>query len=251
MEFLQPGASRGQAVQPHEALLFHNHKIMSTLDLSISTTDAVNQNQSLSHAQMDAIGSFDENCQQKTIQEEENDDMEALNKVTVSVGQDLEIESHLPLSALPLTALEIAEGDDGLNESDIDEDLERLLSDSVAVQRKKIAKNKCCFSCTTRLIGNHTIFCGEYFDKTGWGIVGPHWFGPGCVLAIVAASSYHFFVKALEVGPLSLTVCVLFALSTTYHLIDTAFRDPGICMDTIRPTNAKNASDYIWCDFCR
>lgn len=221
---------------------------MSTSDLSITTEDALNQCQSLSHAQMDAIGHFDENCQQKTIHEEENDDVEALNEVVpASACNDLEDNSPVP----SFSALEIAEAGDEINETDIDEDLERLLGDSVTVQRKKLAKNKCCFSCTTRLIGNHTIFCGEYFDKTGWGILGPHWFGPGCVLVIVAASSYHFFIKALEVGPLSFTVCVLFALSTTYHLIDTAFRDPGICMDTVRPTNVKNASDYIWCDFCR
>jgi len=219
----------------------------------------VNQRKTLNHAEMDAIGLLDHTIQEVRMETDVEGDMEASYEVDDSTFAALRSTST-PLDGTvcgedscpaPMSAMEIAEGDDELDESDIDQDLERLLGDSAAVQQKKQSSRKrgCC-SCNTRLVGNHTIVCGDYFDKTDWGVVGPHWYGPACVLAIVAWASFHFIVKALSIGPLTVSMCAIFALATTYNLIDTAFRNPGICTDKVRPEKVRNAADYIWCDFC-
>jgi hypothetical protein len=235
-------------------LSFKPALIMSIADVLAAKTSAGNQRASFTHAQMDAIGGFDDKNQEIgiVVDAEIGEDLEApindgsTDVLTTELGDET-VEDSNPT---PMSVMEISEEADD-EESDIDEDLTRLLGDTVAsVTQKKQKKGGCC-SCKTRIIGNQTIVCGDYFDKTGWGVVGPQWFGPGCVIAIVAWASVHFIRKALGIGPLTTSMCAIFAVATTYNLIDTAFRDPGICMDKVRPANAKNPADYIWCDFCR
>jgi hypothetical protein len=218
---------------------------------------AKDQRGSFTHEQMDAIGGFGERNEGTggVVDEEIGEDLEVpVNDGSTAVlTTQLADETVEDSNPTPMSVMEISEelDDDDDEESDIDEDLTRLLGDTVAsVKHKKKNKAGCC-SFRTRIIGNQTIVCGDSFEKTGWGVVGPQWFGPGCVIAIVAWASVHFIRKALRIGPVTTSMCAIFAVATTYNLIDTAFRDPGICMDQVRPANVKNSADYIWCDFCR
>ncbi len=219
----------------------------SDLPAAITTKTSVSQRRTLTHAEMDAIGNVDDNNFQKGNIGEK--DVEVATDATTAETIDTPPHDSSPS---PMVAMEISESDDQLESEDIDEDLERLLGDSIKRQAQPSRKKKrgCC-SCKTRLVGNHTIVCGDYFDKTGWGIVSPQWFGPGCVVAIVAWASFHFLISSWNIGPVTTAICAIFALSTLYNLVDTAFRDPGICMDKVRPENTKDAADYVWCDFCR
>jgi DHHC palmitoyltransferase len=104
-------------------------------------------------------------------------------------------------------------------------------------------------------VGNMNILFPEYFHSSGWGVVGPHFFGPVCVWFILLGAS-HLCVRAVYrhgLGTPSLVVCYLFLALSTYRLTDVSLRDPGICLDREIPSHVtpEQADRYRFCDRCR
>ncbi len=105
-------------------------------------------------------------------------------------------------------------------------------------------------------VGNMTILFPEYFHSSGWGVVGPHSFGPACVWLIIVGSS-HLCIQSVyrhELGIGSVIICYLFMALSTYRLTDVSLRDPGICLDKDIPATVvgtDRAGQYRFCDRCQ
>jgi hypothetical protein len=102
-------------------------------------------------------------------------------------------------------------------------------------------------------IGNMEILFPEYFESSGWGVLGPQWFGPVCVWLLLVLASHFCIHKATSLGLGSVILCYMFFGASTYLLTDVSFRDPGICLykeipETVAPSER---SQWRWCDFCR
>jgi hypothetical protein len=136
-----------------------------------------------------------------------------------------------------------------VTDEDNDDDLEALLGTTVTVETTRKKKKSSAYCCESRRVGNVVIICRGSHERTGFGIIGPHWFGPPCVLVLLGWASEFFVTKAARIGPISTSICLLFLASTVYYLVDTAFRDPGIVAGQPPPQNV-NLADYRWCDFC-
>lgn len=102
-------------------------------------------------------------------------------------------------------------------------------------------------------IGNMQIFFPEYFQTSGWGVLGPQWFGPTCVWLILAVVTHFCINKAMVLGPGSVVFCFIFFGASTYLLTDVSLRDPGICLHKQVPAtvSSSEASQWRWCDFCQ
>lgn len=103
-----------------------------------------------------------------------------------------------------------------------------------------------------RPIGNMQILFPEYFDTSGWGVLGPQWFGPACVWGLLVLASHFCINKAGHLGTGSVIFCYVFFGASTYLLTDVSLRDPGICLhkhipETVTPSEM---SQWKWCDFC-
>jgi hypothetical protein len=98
-------------------------------------------------------------------------------------------------------------------------------------------------------IGNMTILFPQYFHATsngggGWGVLGPHPFGPVCVWLILVVSS-HLCIASIyhhQLGYGSVLICYMFMALSTYRLTDVSLRDPGICLDKENPSIEQNSS---------
>ena len=156
-----------------------------------------------------------------------NDGVQPADREPLNVGEPMEIEQ---------------------TRSEEDDDLEALLGDSAnSTSETTVRKKKTGGCCGSKRVGNVVILCQGCHSRTGFGIVGPHWFGPPCVLFIVAWASHHFVHKATLIGPISTAICVFLMLGTITNLLATSFKDPGVVLG--RPAEA-DLSDYRWCDFC-
>jgi hypothetical protein len=96
------------------------------------------------------------------------------------------------------------------------------------------------------------ILFPEYFHSSGWGVLGPHWFGPACIWLILVVATHLCLRRAHHLGSISVWLCYGCMAASTYLLTDVSFRDPGICMDREIPPHTTNseASQWRWCDFC-
>jgi hypothetical protein len=101
-------------------------------------------------------------------------------------------------------------------------------------------------------IGNMHILFPEYFDTSGWGVLGPQWFGPACVWGLLMVASHFCINKASALGHVSVIICYLFFGACTYLLTDVSLRDPGICLHKEVPESVSPSemSQWKWCDFC-
>ena len=150
---------------------------------------------------------------------------------------DMGEESESPGIVLPSRSLDEDEA----------EQVGLLDSPSTATAKRKVDRG----SCGLEKIGNVHIFLPSVYQRTGWGVYGPHWLGPPCVLAIIVVASVHFIRASLEhVGPITATMCTLWAIATSYHLINTAYRDPGLVRSPRNPQPA-DTSKCRWCDLCQ
>lgn len=159
-----------------------------------------------------------------------------------------------------MQSLEIEDGA-GLetNESfDDDGDMEHLLGDPKASTEKKGPHQKRHPLCARpEKVGNMRIFLPALFAKTGWGIAGPHWFGPFCVLFLIGLASHYFIgISMRSIGPITTAICILFTLACTYYLVNVAYRDPGVVKlqpASQRPqeTDEDQRLNFRWCDFCQ
>eukprot|EP00536_Pseudo-nitzschia_multiseries_P017379 jgi/Psemu1/248113/estExt_Genewise1.C_15220007 len=108
---------------------------------------------------------------------------------------------------------------------------------------------------STRSVGNMRILFPEYFQTSGWGVIGPHAFGPVVVwmLLIIATHGVLGGIYRHNLGLPSVVVSYLFLGVATYRLTDVSFRDPGICLDQEIPghEDPDRASQYRFCDRCK
>jgi hypothetical protein len=96
-----------------------------------------------------------------------------------------------------------------------------------------------------------------YIRTNGWFVLGPHWFGPPFILFIVLISSYYIiYVRCYRRHwYLTTMVCALLCASTVYHLLNTAYRDPGVITKHSLPINHNDPASiprsYRYCDTCQ
>jgi len=132
-----------------------------------------------------------------------------------------------------------------------DDDMQQLLADKT--KKSSPTSATICYCCRAEPIGNLRVFAPQLYARTGWGIVGPHWFGPPCVMAILLFASTYFTRHAhRNIGPISAAICVLMTLITAYYLVQTSFRDPGIVRTGIPDhLTEQQRRRYRWCDHCQ
>ena len=140
--------------------------------------------------------------------------------------------------------------------ADDDDDMESLLpsSDGPSQQPRHLEKSTYLNGLIRpQSVGDMHILCPEYFHTSGWGVVGPQWFGPVCVWLLLCGASHLCLKRAHHLGFLSVLVCFGFFAVNTYLLTDVALRDPGICLDKEIPGTVppSDASQWRWCDFCQ
>jgi DHHC palmitoyltransferase len=104
-------------------------------------------------------------------------------------------------------------------------------------------------------VGNIQILFPDYFHSSGWGVLGPHWFGPTCVWLILVGAT-HLCIKAVyrrNLGMISIVICYLFLALCTHRLTDVSLRDPGIVLDKEIPSHVPpdRVYQYRFCDRCQ
>ena len=132
---------------------------------------------------------------------------------------------------------------------DLDEEAQGLLAESPAAEHGLAKKIYCCFCIgPVEHLGSCTIFLPSVFARTGWGIMGPHWFGPPCVLGILLAACSFFIRHAFNmVGPITGSICILWTAMIVYLLGNSAYRDPGI----VRQGQESPTKHHRWCELCK
>lgn len=130
---------------------------------------------------------------------------------------------------------------------DLDEEAQGLLADRSSPPRP-VGKVYCCCIGPTEQIGNCTVIFPVTFARTGWGIMGPHWFGPPCVAGVLLSASSFFIEHAYKrIGPITTGICILWTTGIIYLLINASFRDPGI----VRQGQETPTKQHRWCEFCK
>lgn len=170
---------------------------------------------------------------------------------------DVEIATRVdvgrPVEAVPMEIDQEGDDEEG-DEDDVDADLERLLAspdvENLRAKRQtRSSSSSSCCRCGHEGPGNTTIVFPRIFARTGWGMVGPHWFGPFFVVLIVAWASHYFIRLAWSIGPVTTIVCMMASLWTIYTLCAVSFHDPGI-VTAQTPPDDVDMSRWRWCDFC-
>ena len=162
-------------------------------------------------------------------------------------------------------------GDDNNDEYASDDDMESLIkgdglkrdvgSNQQRRKRQTIDKNimrsqnvYCGGTIQPQPIGNMWILFPQYNSTVGWGVAGPHWWGPLCVWLILVVVT-HFCIKTSlnKIGPITAVLCVIFCIVVTIQLLDVSLRNPGICTEKTLPSDLDESlqNEYRWCDFCQ
>lgn len=216
---------------------------------------------SSSHDVMDDSGRMEENDAVKATKrsnstaEAEADKDQPKNAADGATEHANERQKIEPME-LEQTRSEDIDEDEERNDDDLEALLgsseSKIVSNTSTTASNKKKKGSCC---KVKRYGNVKVLCQGCHKRTGYGIIGPHWFGPFVVCFIVAWASTHFVHKAhTSVGPISTAVCAIFAVLTIYYLFATSFKDPGIVK--AKPTTSINIedddelADHRWCDFC-
>lgn len=169
--------------------------------------------------------------------------------VTETVEIATQVEVGRPVE--PAVPMEIEDKDEA-DDDDVDADLERLLASSdieTARTKRRSSRSSRC-RCGQQGPGNTRILFPRVFAATGWGMLGPHWFGPFFVFLIIVWAAHYFIKLALRIGPLTTATCVLATIWTMFNLCAVSFHDPGIVTDQTPPANV-DMSRWRWCDFCK
>jgi hypothetical protein len=146
-------------------------------------------------------------------------------------------------SSSPLESLDIDTGD---NSYDNDDDNN---NDDTEEERNSITQqSKFCYGLIkgSRTVGNMRILFPDYFHSAGWGVLGPHSFGPVCVWLILLGAT-HGCIKGINkhgLGIYSVIICYIFLGLSTYRLTDVSYRDP-----VSKGTKEKQYFAFIY--FCR
>jgi hypothetical protein len=93
------------------------------------------------------------------------------------------------------------------------------------VYGKAHKERKCC----VRKYGNTIILHTTCFKKSRYGLIGPHYGGVVCTIALLFGGSSFFTKKAFEdVGLISGYTCIIFTIMASYNLLRIVCVDPGI-----------------------
>lgn len=132
---------------------------------------------------------------------------------------------------------------------DLDEEAQGLLAESPASEQAVAKMIYCCFWVgPVEHLGNCTIFLPTVFARSGWGIMGPHWFGPPCVLGVLLSACSFFIRHAFyRVGPITGFICILWTGIIIILLGNSAYRDPGI----VRQGQESPTKNHRWCELCK
>jgi hypothetical protein len=200
---------------------------------------------------MDAIGRIEDETAQPVTLDKIKDKVTPPSTPAraVALASPVDVDVGRPIEA----PMEIGEDDDDGDDDDLDADLERLLSDveGTTTSRNQItsqSSSSCCCGGRYEVTGNTRVIFPRIFARTGWGMVGPHWFGPVCVLLLLAWASHYFIRQSVKIGPMTTGACILFTLVTMYNLFSASFRDPGVVRNH---PETVDLSSWRWCDFCR
>jgi hypothetical protein len=93
-----------------------------------------------------------------------------------------------------------------------------------------------------------------YTHTGGWGVIGPHWFGPPCVMAILLYATYFFGISRSYYDlhrPVSTALCGIACLCTMFHLLNASYRDPGIIVPGRYVVPNPVPRNYRWCEICQ
>lgn len=160
-----------------------------------------------------------------------------------TLGDEIETESDVMKSLLDDTPNSNSSSNNNNNPNQANRDNKiRSLANS---RNNMNCGINCCSLCTIPLppsslshctgscirLGNLYIPSTTIFDWTGgWGVFGPHWFGPPCVAALILFATVYFAYQCSWRNGWYWTasVCFLFSLSTLYHLFSAAYRNPGV-----------------------
>ena len=81
----------------------------------------------------------------------------------------------------------------------------------------------------TTKVGNVFILCPRCYNKFGFGVIGPHWFGPVCCFGLeTIATIYYYPLAKNNVGTISAVICLIFYIFGTISLCLVSLSDPGI-----------------------
>ena len=123
------------------------------------------------------------------------------------------------------------------------------------------------FTTSTKL-GNVFIWSPRCFNQFGFGVIGPHWFGPICVVGLETIATFYYYPLAKNnVGAISAVICVMFYILGLFSLSLVSCSDPGIVNrleDEINETVGKNGyatvpkternitarAGWRYCDLC-
>ena len=84
------------------------------------------------------------------------------------------------------------------------------------------------FAPTTK-VGNVFILSPRCYNQFGFGVIGPHWFGPVCCFGLETIATIHYYPLAKNnVGMISAVVCLIFYCFGIVSLCLVACSDPGI-----------------------
>ena len=111
----------------------------------------------------------------------------------------------------------------------------------------------CCPGEEEIVLGNIRVPSPRLYAWTnGWGVVGPHWFGPLCVVGLIFFATYYFaFECSWQRGrPYSAATCMVLALTTCYHLMNVAYRNPGIIVKGRLTLPDPLPRTWKYCEFC-
>eukprot|EP00591_Stephanopyxis_turris_P007890 CAMPEP_0195526142 /NCGR_PEP_ID=MMETSP0794_2-20130614/27033_1 /TAXON_ID=515487 /ORGANISM="Stephanopyxis turris, Strain CCMP 815" /LENGTH=183 /DNA_ID=CAMNT_0040656765 /DNA_START=118 /DNA_END=666 /DNA_ORIENTATION=+ len=153
-------------------------------------------------------------------------DEENYVKVDADEGLQIQVEQKEFLADEELeTGHEIGDDEDGFIDTD---GLLQCSSDSQTkgnIEEQEMAHPPCC---GTRKLGNCTVLSPYLYQKTGFGVVGPHWCGVMCTFAILWGASLYFLIKASSIGPGTEIATAVFTVVCSIALMMTAFSDPGV-----------------------
>jgi DHHC palmitoyltransferase len=105
-------------------------------------------------------------------------------------------------------------------------------------------------------MGNIRIpFPRLYYAWSGgtYGVLGPHWFGPPCIVGIWSLASYYFVYTCSWRQERYTTAAIgtLLAGLTLYHLLSAAYRDPGVLVKGRFVVPDPVPRTFRWCEICQ
>lgn len=113
------------------------------------------------------------------------------------------------------------------------------------------------YCCTMERVGNCWIIFPRLYQSTGFGIVGPHWWGLACTFGLLIGAGLYFTEKAVHISSNKVLsakpiICILFLIVASIFLLFTGCTNPGIVTEANSGyTGVSSGRDWRWCQVCR